>query len=357
MAKKCTIKECMPPKASPYGTGKDWWLCFGFIIFCAFPSMSPRNPEGHSPRYRRRHPVPEAPPPPSKPPTQPTPGFALIVNVLWSWPVVVLSFPVLISVGVNAMYSNDYIIAACCYFAGLCILVSKCLSTPEVTSSKNPKLTAAGIVLMGMFLFSMSLLLVRHVRTKNNERPAFLAKASTLVPNGALSLWSLDANTLRSDYFCQVPASVKLYVTNNRQQWTMITNLKIEARDLGNEWRRMGILDVASDPKIYSGQDWKHLLRWRPSDGKYFTLQMIGKNLQPGETISGVLLMSQDLSYDIRGPLRVTILDLQGDRSTIEIDVAKEQTLPGTGFTLDKGEFDMSGMKVEPCPVLWEDWG
>ena len=44
-----------------YGYWRDWLSCLGFIVFCEFtryprfPRMSQSNPEGHSPKYWRRH--------------------------------------------------------------------------------------------------------------------------------------------------------------------------------------------------------------------------------------------------------------------------------------------------------------
>lgn len=337
----------------PYGNRKDWLLCLGVIAYFKMPLMPGRNPDGHSPRYWRKHRSVSALPAPIQ--SSQLSASLVILTALWSWWGVGFSAAFCLGAGVSAMYSNDNIVAATLFFIGVVILVAKCLSQPDVRNSANPKATAAGIIVIGVFVFSGSLSWNRHVWSKSHESPAFSAYAANMVTNAAVPLWSLDTNTLRSNYFCEVTSLVKLYVTNNRQRSVIIGNLKVEGRDLGGQWRRLGILTLAQDPLIYVGKDWRVVHRWRPDDSRYFTLQMLGKNIQPGETIGGVLLMSQDLNFDIQGPLRVTISNLQGETSVIEIDSAKEKSLPNLGFIVDKGDFDMSGMKIEPCPLLWPD--
>jgi hypothetical protein len=334
-----------------YGDWKDWLSCLAVIIFCEPPSMPKRNPEGHSPRYWRRHPAPS--PEESRTPTTETKPTALrfVFHYLWTWWGVGFLSAFCLAAGVNAMYSNDYIVAAALFFAGLVLLCAKCLTTTELSRSGSPRRVATLILGVGTLLFVASLVWDRHVWNKNHQNPDFAAHVTSLITNGAMTLWWLDDNALELDQFCRITTLMELYITNNQQRWTTITNLKIEAKDLGGEWRRLGIVYLGLDPKIYVGNEWTNVRKVDPTDGKYFMLQALGKNIQPGETVGGWMMMDQDLNYDIRGPLRITISDLQGDTSTI--DVSDEHGLPEGGFRTG-ASINLSGKKLRKCHLVWE---
>jgi len=158
----------------PYGTWGDWLLCLSVIIFCEFPSMSQRNPEGHSPKYWRKHPLRPRPASPEdiRPlePSIPKPAtLGVVWRGLWSWWAVGIASAFFLAAGVTAMYSNDYIAARVLFFIGIVLLCAKCLTAAETRKSERPLIVSIVIVLLGITLVASSLLWIRHVSNKNHE--------------------------------------------------------------------------------------------------------------------------------------------------------------------------------------------
>lgn len=166
-----------------------------------------------------------------------------------------------------------------------------------------------------------------------------------------MAVWALDNNASHPGYLCRIPILAETYITNNQAYSTMITRLKVEALDRSGQWRQLSIVDTLAMSPFYKGSDLRHAREETPVDGKFLDRQIAGQNIGPGETVNGWLFMDQDISEDIRGPFRFSIVDLQGRKYEIgPIDVDAIGALEG-GFMAGKIT-DLSSLKQEKC-FLW----
>ncbi len=180
--------------------------------------------------------------------------------------------------------------------------------------------------------------------------PPFSVRVTSLVTNEAAAIWARDNNALHSNYICRVPMLAEVYLTNNRSTSTAVTSLGVEAVDVKGDWRRLGVIETFAVSPVYKGTDFHKMQEIYPMDGKYFDQQIVGKNIGPGETVNGWLFLEQDLSQDIRWPLRFSLRDIHGeDYETGPVDVNGYGLLEG-GFVAGQVE-DLSDLKREKCPV------
>lgn len=183
----------------------------------------------------------------------------------------------------------------------------------------------------------------------------FVVRMSSLITNGAIALWALDDRVSNRGYFCKPPIWAEMYLTNNQSRSTIVTDIHTEAQDVHGNWNSLGVIDTALVRPAYQGLNMRHLSAIVPIDGKYFDQMVAGKNLGPGETASGWLLISQAPTEDIRGPFIFKIYDTNGGPYTIgPISVSTDNTgLPEGGFLTLPGFIDMSNLKQEECPLMW----
>jgi uncharacterized membrane protein YedE/YeeE len=177
-----------------YGNWTDWLLCLGIIILLEvrLPSMSNRNPSGHSPRYWRRHPEykPQvaALPPKAKTQLPIWSAISFILGHLWSWWVIAPLVFLLLGAAVNAMYSNDYIAAAVLFFVAVVLLVAKSLTADETREHENRVAISMLVVVLGATLFGLSLVWNRHVHGKLEARFS-PAKTTQPIPSASSTDW------------------------------------------------------------------------------------------------------------------------------------------------------------------------
>jgi hypothetical protein len=144
------------------------------IAYSLLDHMANRNPEGHSPKYWRKHPEVKPPTPAvkAKPDQKHSvwPAALFIFGHLWSWWVVVPLGLFLLAVGVNAMYSNDYIVAAMLFLVAIVTLTAKSLSSKETREHENRAAISVLVVLLAAVLFCLSLVWNRHVHGTMGSR-------------------------------------------------------------------------------------------------------------------------------------------------------------------------------------------
>jgi hypothetical protein len=186
--------------------------------------------------------------------------------------------------------------------------------------------------------------------------PDFAIRMTSLVTNGALMLWARDNNDSRVNYFCRVPILAEIYLTNNQTHWTIITRLHVEAMDGDGQWRSLGVIDTLAASPIYKGLNMYHVQPIKPVDGKYLDRQIVGKNIGPGETASGWLFLTQDLTHNIKGPFKFSLSDIHGSSYIIGPisveDGGDNAGLPPGGFETEEGFADLSALRQEDCPKL-----
>lgn len=206
-----------------YGNWEDWLLCLGIIILLEvrFPRMPEHNPEGHSPRYWRKHPRIKlgTSPPPSHQKEQGKLWLALLFICvhLWSWWVIGPAVPVLFGAAVNAMYSNDYIAAAVLFFIGVVLLAAKSLTVEETRTHESRAAISVVVVALGAILFGLSLVWVRHVHGKIEAKSILFQQPSAgvtqVAPNPSTDwLATLQHAPTISDVFLNdFPTTLRLH--------------------------------------------------------------------------------------------------------------------------------------------------
>jgi hypothetical protein len=136
-------------------------------------------------------------------------AFVWIGSQIWRWGVVAILAPALYCIGISAMYGDQYIVAACFYFAGISYVTAKILAWEETKS--QPKGTRIGIsaitLLISIGVLAVSLKWVQSrqvdVSVQNAARKTTVSVAGTatfrLKIQGTL-LWQLpyDPQTTRA---------------------------------------------------------------------------------------------------------------------------------------------------------------
>jgi len=330
--------------------------------------MPDPNPEGHSPRYWRKHrkvKVLESNPTPQKKPAHAiTVALHFILTYLWSWTGVLALATFSFAAAVNAMYSKDYISAAILFLVGIALICAKAFAAETTTQHENHRAIRAVIVVLGVVIFSsFSAWDWRVYRRLEiwNSRPAPSAhvepwslRVSSLVTNRLLPLWTLDSRNGRQGYFCRVPIVSKVYLTNNQTHWSMITRIRVEAEDTTGHWIPLRVINTELARPLYGGK-WGNARRTEPMDGKYFDQEVVSKNIGPGETKTGWLFLDDNSvsPHFITGPLKVSVTDLDGGFYETRPQSASD-VLEGAFSTLN-GVMNLSKLKREDCPI-WEGW-
>ena len=123
-----------------YGDSWDWLLCLGIAISLGV-RLSVRNPEGHTPKWWRRHRGALARRvavealgnmPPARESNDASRGaFRFVGEMLWRWDVVAAGSVLFYGAGVGAMYADDYFIARCLYFVAVSWTTARVLAWEE----------------------------------------------------------------------------------------------------------------------------------------------------------------------------------------------------------------------------------
>jgi hypothetical protein len=132
-----------------YGNEWDWLLCLGVAILLG-ARLSVRNPEGHNPRYWRKHPETKiTTETPSKSPSEP------LARRFWGWQPVGAVVLLFLGGGIGAMTSGHPYISDGFFMAGIVLLLAKLFTWPETEKHR----TVA--VVLGM-VFIIALLSGNH---------------------------------------------------------------------------------------------------------------------------------------------------------------------------------------------------
>jgi hypothetical protein len=117
--------------AEDYGDWGDWILCFAILVLleARLPSMSPKNPEGHSPQYWKKHPEALARRAPASD-SSTSPKQKSISSLLWSWHVIGIVVGLVLGGGINMSLGHP-LIADAFYLVGFALLVLRLLTWDE----------------------------------------------------------------------------------------------------------------------------------------------------------------------------------------------------------------------------------
>src|ERR1035441_4112954 len=111
-----------------------------------------------------------------------------IAQKLWRWDVTIVGAFALYALGANAMYGDDYLVAAALYFAAVCWLVAKSIASEETRSHEQRRGISVIIFVMGIAVFGGSLVWINHRRkqvvahdqTESPPPPVSIAAPPTL---------------------------------------------------------------------------------------------------------------------------------------------------------------------------------
>jgi hypothetical protein len=269
-----------------------------------------------------------------------------------------VEFGILFTFGFTMIQIGEYFFALVFWLVLACIWVFKACDWQGVNSYGITVFLKACHVICALLICTV-LITITVLKKPDDEpwsslqklwvpSPPFSVRITNFAANGALPLWT-DINAT-SNTFCVVPILVEAYLTNNRKHWTMITDLKIEAMDASGEWKKLKIVDTTWS--IYAGAN---LHQAMTIDAKYFDQQIVGKNLAPGETPNGLLLLYSEPGEHIRGPFKFYISDLNGSGSYSIGPISPEDIyLPTVNFKMGHSGFvDLSGFKEGKCSFEW----
>lgn len=108
--------------------------------------------------------MPDNPEPPSKKTVQYWAPSRWIAQKLWRWDVTIVGAVALYALGANAMYGDDYHVAAMLYFAAVCWLTAKSIASEETRAHEQRRGVSVIILVIGVAIFVGSLGWINHRR-------------------------------------------------------------------------------------------------------------------------------------------------------------------------------------------------
>jgi hypothetical protein len=108
--------------------------------------------------------MPDNPESPSKKTMQYWAPSRWIAQKLWRWDVTIVGAVALYALGANAMYSDDYLVAAALYFAAVSWLTAKSIASEETRAHEQRGGVSAIILVIGLAVFVGSLGWTNHRR-------------------------------------------------------------------------------------------------------------------------------------------------------------------------------------------------
>lgn len=273
----------------------------------------------------------------------------------------------LLGFGFTMMQIGEWMAAITCWVLLGIILFSKALAWEGVKSSAGLSRFLRFFYAFGAVTTCVLLITITDLRKPDDEpwsnlekighksRQDFSVRVSSVVVNNVLPLWSLDNVDKRDNYYCSIASVIEMFITNNQHHSTMITKLQVESEDISGVLRQLSVINTELTKPLYVGSNLKNVIKWEVGDGKYLDQQIKGRNISPGDTVSGSLFLSQDGKYELKGtPLRVGITDLDG--KTYVVDVPSPSSNIPT-FTISTGHeyLDLTGKTKESCPGWYDE--
>lgn len=313
-----------------YGDWTDWLLCLGIAVLLG-ARWPMRNPEGHSPKYWRKHPNAIYLPPSQhaalKEAVPRSPRSPSLWSFIVSWPVVGIVGPsiVLLGFGVLSMSPPETKLAQWCFAVGYLIILAKIVYWVTFERAEPPLqravftaliFAAAGVLWFSSSMFALSKHGMPNLPQSSQSAFAITQSTAWVSPEFSDCIYWISFNGSRN--ITPIHVMVFYIITNLKSTPVLISRLSLELHGSHDTWWALNRLPT-NQPIISAD------LAHTPQKVNLITLpdgfladKVANVELAAGASAQGWLLYQLPADYafprDINElKLRLTVHDTAGD--------------------------------------------